>query len=127
MMLATRLGLRRASSLPPVLAPALTGAPDAALAAAHGVPPSVRIVDVGARDGLQNEKKPVGTADKVALIGALADAGVPTVEAAAFVSPKWVPQMADAREVMAAIAGRVEAGECFLHFAFCFLLLEIVS
>ncbi|MGB1300699.1 MAG: hydroxymethylglutaryl-CoA lyase, partial [Pseudoalteromonas tetraodonis] len=54
----------------------------------------VRIVEVGARDGLQNEKT-VSTEDKVTLINALAGAGLKDIEAGAFVSPKWVPQMAD--------------------------------
>ncbi|HZE59047.1 MAG TPA: hydroxymethylglutaryl-CoA lyase [Burkholderiales bacterium] len=60
----------------------------------------VRIVEVGPRDGLQNEPKEVSTAVKVELIERLADAGLPTVEATAFVSPKWVPQMADHTEVL---------------------------
>ena len=66
----------------------------------------VRIVEVGPRDGLQNEKALVGTADKIALIGKLAATGLGTVEATAFVSPKWVPQMADAAEVYAGVAKR---------------------
>ena len=61
---------------------------------------SVRIVEVGPRDGLQNEPKEVPTAVKVELIERLADAGLPAVEATAFVSPKWVPQMADHTEVL---------------------------
>ena len=60
----------------------------------------VRIVEVGPRDGLQNEPKEVPTAIKVELIERLADAGLPAVEATAFVSPKWVPQMADHTEVL---------------------------
>jgi hydroxymethylglutaryl-CoA lyase len=64
----------------------------------------VRIVEVGPRDGLQNEKTLVGTADKIALIEKLAATGLGTVEATAFVSPKWVPQMADAAEVYAGAA-----------------------
>jgi len=67
------------------------------------LPRHVRIVDVGPRDGLQNEKGVVPTDVKVALIEALADAGVPSIEATSFVSPKWVPQMADAADVMARI------------------------
>jgi hydroxymethylglutaryl-CoA lyase len=66
----------------------------------------VRIVEVGPRDGLQNEKALVGTADKIALIEKLAATGLGTVEATAFVSPKWVPQMADAAEVYAGVAKR---------------------
>jgi isopropylmalate/homocitrate/citramalate synthase len=60
----------------------------------------VRIVEVGPRDGLQNEPGEVPTAVKLELIERLADAGLPSVEATAFVSPKWVPQMADHTEVM---------------------------
>jgi hydroxymethylglutaryl-CoA lyase len=67
------------------------------------LPNRVRIVDVGPRDGLQNEKAIVPTGVKVALIERLADAGVANVESTSFVSPKWVPQMADAAEVMARI------------------------
>ncbi len=66
-------------------------------------PSKVRIVEVGPRDGLQNEAQPVSTDVKVALIERLADAGLPVVEATSFVSPKWVPQMADAADVMARI------------------------
>ena len=67
------------------------------------LPKKVRIVDVGPRDGLQNEKAIVPSDVKVALIDRLADAGVPSIETTSFVSPKWVPQMADAAEVMARI------------------------
>ena len=67
------------------------------------LPARVRMVEVGPRDGLQNEPGTVPTAVKVALIEQLADAGMPAVEATAFVSPKWVPQMADHAAVMAAI------------------------
>src|SRR5499426_843719 len=63
-------------------------------------PRSVRIVEVGPRDGLQNESREVPTALKVELIERLADAGLSSVEATAFVSPKWVPQMADHTEVL---------------------------
>jgi isopropylmalate/homocitrate/citramalate synthase len=69
-------------------------------------PDSVRIVEVGPRDGLQNEPGSVPTAVKVELIERLASAGLPAVEATSFVSPKWVPQMADAAEVMAALKRR---------------------
>ena len=62
----------------------------------------VRIVEVGARDGLQNENT-VSTEDKVTLINALAAAGLKDIEAGAFVSPKWVPQMADSSEVISAL------------------------
>jgi hydroxymethylglutaryl-CoA lyase len=61
---------------------------------------SVKIVEVGPRDGLQNEPGEVPTAVKVELIERLADAGLPAVEATAFVSPKWIPQMADHAEVL---------------------------
>jgi len=63
----------------------------------------VRIVEVGARDGLQNEKTIVPAATKVALIDRLSATGLRTIEATSFVSPKWVPQLADAAEVFAAI------------------------
>ncbi len=66
----------------------------------------VRIVEVGPRDGLQNEKQQVATADKIALIDRLSATGLRTIEATSFVSPKWVPQLADAAEVMAGIARR---------------------
>ncbi|HEU4951163.1 MAG TPA: hydroxymethylglutaryl-CoA lyase [Holophagaceae bacterium] len=69
-------------------------------------PARVTIVDVGARDGLQNEAVPVAATDKLRLIHGLAEAGVPVVEATSFVSPKWVPQMADAAEVMAGLQRR---------------------
>jgi hydroxymethylglutaryl-CoA lyase len=64
------------------------------------LPNKVRIVEVGPRDGLQNEKQEVPTAVKLELIERLADAGLPAVEATAFVSPKWIPQMADHTEVL---------------------------
>jgi hydroxymethylglutaryl-CoA lyase len=66
-------------------------------------PSRVRLVEVGPRDGLQNEKTTVPTDVKIALIDRLTDAGFAAIEATAFVSPKWVPQMADAAEVMAGI------------------------
>ena len=68
------------------------------------LPTRVKMVEVGPRDGLQNEAKAVPAATKIALIERLADAGLPVVEAGAFVSPKWVPQMADSAAVMAGIA-----------------------
>jgi isopropylmalate/homocitrate/citramalate synthase len=67
------------------------------------LPPSVRIVEVGPRDGLQNEPGTVPTATKIELVNRLADAGLPAVEAGAFVSPKWVPQMADSAQVLKGI------------------------
>ncbi|WEZ85279.1 hydroxymethylglutaryl-CoA lyase (plasmid) [Rhizobium sp. 32-5/1] len=68
--------------------------------------PHVRIVEVGPRDGLQNEKTIVPVDVKVALIEALADAGLTSIEVGSFVSPKWVPQMADSAEVLARIRNR---------------------
>ena len=64
------------------------------------LPKHVKIVEVGPRDGLQNEKQAIDTATKVALIARLGSSGLKTIEATAFVSPKWVPQMADNAEVM---------------------------
>ena len=66
----------------------------------------VTIVEVGPRDGLQNEKAAVSTADKIEFINRLSAAGLPVVEVTAFVSPKWVPQMADASDVFAGIIKR---------------------
>jgi len=71
-----------------------------------GLPRRVRIVDVAPRDGLQNEAKSVPTRVKIELIEKLQDAGLPAVEATAFVSPRWVPQMADHAEVLAGIRKR---------------------
>jgi len=67
------------------------------------LPGKVRLVEVGPRDGLQNEKQELPTKVKLELIERLADAGLPAVEATAFVSPKWVPQMADHTEVLEGI------------------------
>ena len=66
----------------------------------------VRIVEMSARDGLQNEKNLISSADKIALINRLSDTGLPSIEVTAFVSPKWVPQMADAAEVFSGITRR---------------------
>ncbi len=71
-----------------------------------GSPEAVRLVEVGPRDGLQNEPATIPIQVKVELIDRLSDAGFPAVEAGAFVSPKWVPQMADSGEVLARIARR---------------------
>ncbi|XP_050283265.1 hydroxymethylglutaryl-CoA lyase, mitochondrial isoform X2 [Quercus robur] len=68
-----------------------------------GIPNFVKIVEVGPRDGLQNEKNLVSTAVKVELIQRLVSSGLSVVEATSFVSPKWVPQLADAKDVMAAV------------------------
>ena len=66
----------------------------------------VRVVEVGPRDGLQNEKQIVPAAVKIELIHRLAASGLPVVEATSFVSPKWIPQLADAAEVMAGLKPR---------------------
>jgi len=71
-----------------------------------GLPQRVKIVEVGPRDGLQNESQLVPSAVKVELIDRLGMAGLKTIEATAFVSPKWVPQMGDAAEVMASLPRR---------------------
>ncbi|WP_291188430.1 hydroxymethylglutaryl-CoA lyase [Dokdonella sp.] len=68
------------------------------------MPPRVRIVEVGARDGLQNEKTIIPTATKIELIDRLSATGLRTIEATSFVSPKWIPQLADAAEVFSGIA-----------------------
>ena len=65
---------------------------------------TVEIFEVGPRDGLQNEARIIPAADKIALVDALSAAGFRRIEAASFVSPKWVPQMADGAEVLAGIA-----------------------
>ena len=70
------------------------------------IPPRVTIVEVGPRDGLQNEKAAIAAADKIAFVDLLTAAGHSVVEVSAFVSPRWVPQMADAAEVFAGIARR---------------------
>src|SRR5690348_17670674 len=64
---------------------------------------TVRIVEVGARDGLQNEKALLPAQVKIALIDRLSSTGLTTIEATSFVSPKWVPQLADAAEVFTGI------------------------
>ena len=70
------------------------------------MPPTVTIVEVGPRDGLQNEAAAVQTVDKVAFVNLLSASGLPAIEVSAFVSPKWVPQMADASGVFAGISRR---------------------
>jgi hydroxymethylglutaryl-CoA lyase len=70
------------------------------------LPSRVKLVDVGPRDGLQNEKAPVPAAVKIELVHRLQAAGLKDIEVTSFVSPKWVPQMADAAEVMAGITRR---------------------
>ena len=70
------------------------------------LPGKVKIVEVGPRDGLQNEKENVSAEVKIELVNLLSAAGVPNIEAASFVSPKWVPQMATSADVMAGIVRR---------------------
>ena len=70
----------------------------------NALPQRVSIVEVGPRDGLQNEKATVATADKITFVDRLTAAGHATIEVSAFVSPRWVPQMADASDVFAGIA-----------------------
>jgi hydroxymethylglutaryl-CoA lyase len=69
-------------------------------------PSAVSVVEVGPRDGLQNEAAGIATADKVEFVNRLSGSGLKVIEVSAFVSPKWVPQMADAPEVFRAIARR---------------------
>ncbi|MHA7602023.1 hydroxymethylglutaryl-CoA lyase [Alicycliphilus sp. T452] len=70
------------------------------------IPTRVKLIDVGPRDGLQNEKQPVPADVKIGLVHRLQDAGLKEIEVTSYVSPKWVPQMADNHEVMAGIARR---------------------
>lgn len=70
------------------------------------LPARVKIVEVGPRDGLQNEKSRISTADKIRYIDLLSDAGLPVIEATSFVSPKAIPQLADAEEVYGSIRKR---------------------
>jgi hydroxymethylglutaryl-CoA lyase len=72
---------------------------------ASGLPARVRIHEVGARDGLQNEKRTVPTEIKAEFIRRLADAGLTTIEATSFVHPKWVPQLADAEQLFPLLCG----------------------
>lgn len=67
------------------------------------LPTHVRLIEVGPRDGLQNEAQPISVADKVQLVDALSAAGLGYIEIGSFVSPKWVPQMAGSAEVFAQI------------------------
>ena len=71
--------------------------------ATHDLPNHVRIVEVGPRDGLQNEKGVVTLEDKITLVDALSDTGLSIIESGSFVSPKWVPQMASSGDVFAGI------------------------
>lgn len=72
----------------------------------HQFPPHVVLCDVSPRDGLQNECKPISTTDKISLVQDLIDAGMPRIEVTSFVSPKAIPQMADAQEVMQGLTRR---------------------
>src|SRR6218665_3479826 len=70
----------------------------------RSLPAKVKIVDVGPRDGLQNEPAPVPAEIKIGLVQRLQDAGLKNIEVTSYVSPQWVPQMADNHQVMAGIA-----------------------
>src|SRR5579872_4619271 len=70
------------------------------------LPPRVKVVEVGPRDGLQNEKAHIPTADKIRYIDMLSDSGLAVIEATSFVSPKAIPQLADAEEVYRTIRKR---------------------
>ncbi|XP_011197180.2 hydroxymethylglutaryl-CoA lyase, mitochondrial [Bactrocera dorsalis] len=76
------------------------------IATSRGTPNAVRIVEVGPRDGLQNEPKLLPASVKIALINQLSETGLRTIEATSFVSPKWVPQMGDNTEVLRGIQKR---------------------
>ncbi|HEX7085648.1 MAG TPA: hydroxymethylglutaryl-CoA lyase [Vicinamibacterales bacterium] len=76
------------------------------MSAPGALPSHVTVVEVGPRDGLQNEAARIPTAVKITFVDALTDAGLPVIEATAFVSPRWVPQMADAIEVAGGIRRR---------------------
>ncbi|WP_069946809.1 hydroxymethylglutaryl-CoA lyase [Microbulbifer aggregans] len=71
-----------------------------------GLPTRVKMVEVGPRDGLQNEKQPISVDTRIGLVNRLSQAGLPVIEAGSFVSPKWVPQMAASEEVLAGIERR---------------------
>ena len=73
-------------------------------------PKRVTIYEVGPRDGLQNEARPIATADKVAFIDGLSQTGLPFIEITSFVNPKWIPQLADAAQVASAIQRRSNVG-----------------
>src|SRR5512142_826649 len=66
----------------------------------------ITVYEVGPRDGLQNEARVVPTAEKLRLLRLLADAGLPRIEATSFVSPRWIPALADAAEVVSQLPGR---------------------
>ena len=79
------------------------------------LPSHVRLVEVGPRDGLQNEAQPISVADKVRLVDALTAAGVSYIEVGSFVSPKWVPQMAGSAEVFAQIQRKPGVAVSYTH------------
>ena len=79
------------------------------LAMRDSCPGAITVVEVGPRDGLQNERASVSTADKIELVNRLSAARLPVIEVSAFVSPKWVPQMSDAEQVFAGITRRARA------------------
>jgi hydroxymethylglutaryl-CoA lyase len=81
------------------------------------IPKRVRIVEVGPRDGLQNEKQTVGTNTKIQLISQLASAGLTNIEAGSFVSPKWVPQMASSGEVFNIISNTLQTAYPKISFS----------
>ena len=83
------------------------------------LPSRVKLVDVGPRDGLQNEKQPVPAAVKVELVHRLQAAGLKEIEVTSFVSPKWVPQMADNAEVMAGIRRQPDRKSTRLNSSHC--------
>jgi hydroxymethylglutaryl-CoA lyase len=70
------------------------------------LPPRVTVYEVGPRDGLQNESRMVPTADKIAMINALSQTGLPAIEITSFVNPKWIPQLADASDVARGVVRR---------------------
>src|SRR5215208_6681691 len=72
--------------------------------------PRVTVYEVGPRDGLQNEARTVPTEQKLALVSALAEAGLSRIEATSFVSPRWIPQLADAAEVVSRLPRRPGLG-----------------
>lgn len=78
---------------------------------AHGLPARVRIHEVGARDGLQNEKQAVPTEVKAEFIRRLAVAGLTTIEATSFVHPEWVPQLADAEALFPLLGDIADVGD----------------
>ncbi|MCA9284838.1 MAG: hydroxymethylglutaryl-CoA lyase [Phycisphaerales bacterium] len=80
--------------------------PDSTRSFMSALPADVRITEVGPRDGLQNEKELVQTTDKIRFVELLAEAGFPEIEVTSFVNPRWVPQLADAAEVLAAVPRR---------------------